>query len=190
MSEQSFEWTDELVSEFIHFAIAPGSRSDVFKHIKDFKETIASRSPQSREWEIVELKHRGCIHKLMEWQKYRCYTQPTFEGPGQQISLSWALEPKNECNIHAVKRLSDGEVFRVGDEVTALLNGCPRFVFTIEKFEIRGKEMRIDGQQVSKEFVNWTLKSIQKAAKPDPPKVPLFLYPSEIEKVKNWIKTL
>lgn len=66
-------------------------------------------------WEILEFIGYGGIYKLMPWKKMK-YSEPHFDRPGHQISLSWALANPN-FNIHSVKRLSDGEVFSVGDKM-------------------------------------------------------------------------
>jgi hypothetical protein len=74
---------------------------DYFEEIKE----------PSKEWEIVAFKHKRRVDDIRtKW------SDGTFTGGcGQNIFL----EKSDEWAIYSVKRLSDGEVFSVGDEVEA-----------------------------------------------------------------------
>ncbi len=87
--------------------------SEYYKQaLEQFK---ASKKPK-KEWEIVAFKHRGKIAALIEdWREG--FSQPHFKYPRQMMSLSWALNPANDCTIHSVRRLSDGETLNVLDWV-------------------------------------------------------------------------
>jgi len=141
MSEQ-FSWTDELTMEFAvkwlndrvkwavchDFAAAP---EPIQIELKKFKE---SKQPKP-EWEIVSYRHKsGAIVNRRE------------------INISVA--PENEYIINCVRRLSDKEVFAIGDKFTANA-GCD---LTIKSFAIEGSFIKV----WSIEYGYWLLKDIKK----------------------------
>src|SRR5205809_6198326 len=97
MSDKVFEWSDELVTEYIRELLV-GELGLKSNHMEQFKK---SKQPkEDKEWEILECKGAdGDIH----W-----YNHKLCLGADRWV-------PK--CTIHSVKRLSDGEVFTVGDFV-------------------------------------------------------------------------
>jgi hypothetical protein len=112
-----FQWTDELVKEFILTECNKDntwSSEGVDWWFKKFK---ASKQPQP-EWEILEGIHlSGFVHAWVEMKvfPYGC--------------------AKNGCSIHSVRRLSDGEVFTVGEE----FKGIPGKRHLITRFEVVDK---------------------------------------------------
>lgn len=83
--------------------------------IEKLIEAKKERDKVKRDWEIVSFKSHGLIYNLMDWRKYRCYTQPTFAAPGHEVSQEWALQ-QPEFSIHSVRRLSDNSVWAVGED--------------------------------------------------------------------------
>jgi hypothetical protein len=131
MSE--FKWTDELVKEFVKFPILARetSKDVVDMNMRHFKEYVTLRNEKpvyqqpKQDWEIVE----------------RC-------GAGR-LPIDYLNWP-----IHSVKRLSDGEVFTVGDRVGYGFDVTPNQFF-IESFHIYDKWMAVRGGGV--EAVDITL---------------------------------
>lgn len=171
MSE--FKWTDELAKEFAFGKVSGRTKRAQNDLLDQFK---ASKQPKP-EWEILAIMHRGEIAKLMFWPSY---SQPHFEYPGQQIALDWALNPNNGCKIHSVKRLSDGEVFTVGDAIDV---GHLR-PFNINRFEPIGNTLLITWGGAN----GAGLSSLKKWAGYPPMPIPVFLYPHEMEKLKELLK--
>ena len=104
--EKEFQWTDALVKHFVisfnnTVGLIPGV-DPIGQEMKKWKEKMnrlfsradSKQAPDSKEWEILEIKSpngtRFNYHK-------------SFDGMGY--------------SIHSVKRLPDGEVFTVGDEL-------------------------------------------------------------------------
>ncbi len=105
MSESNFEWTDELVMEFIEYRRNYGSFNDVFKAFKKSHPKAEHKDYEILEWDSSSFKGGGC-------------------GVKDEEMASWGF------NIKSVKRLSDGEVFSVGDRVNN--------EWTITEFQIDG----------------------------------------------------
>ena len=132
MSE--FKWTDELVKEFMKdFVIHPNWKTFGDDWIEEFK---ASKQPKP-EWEILE------------------------DASGKKGDPNFSAITRNHPHweythypIHSVKRLSDGEVFTVGDRVGYGFDGTPNQFF-IESFHIYDKWMAVRGGGV--EAVDITL---------------------------------
>lgn len=101
----NFKWTDDLVREFaigfIHFE--SGS-----KQIEKFKQ---SKQPK-KDYEILEFKHRGDLF-VKSYSEY-------YNSKKYICSLNHIPE---KSEIISVKRLSDGEVFTVGEKVVHKTDG-------------------------------------------------------------------
>ena len=161
MSE--FKWTDELVKEYVKDVYrelskwAPWSDQHKLAATTVFDRFKASKQPKP-EWEILEVKGpSGAIYVNVEWnEKYQGYS------------------------IHSVKRLSDGEVFTVGDGVKykGVTGTIPRF--NIEKFKIAGTSL------LAGEANRWV--NIIYVSKCAPQPIPVYLTPAEVEKLKTLLK--
>ena len=84
------------------------------------------------------------------------------------------------CSIHSVKRLSDGEVFTVGDFVSTI---DKQTVNDIQKFQISGNKMLLI-------FDGWDSQwlqdiQLQKVVPAKP--IPVLLTPAQIEKLKTLL---
>lgn len=116
ITENKFEWTDELVSEFVFFKSRfnfPEFKDivEAFKKYKlgnDFlwaeRENESQQNTIQKDWEIVRAIWRG-----------------------------------NNTEIESVRRLSDGEVFSLGDDVGYSQN--PYKTFKIDSFNVIGHNM-------------------------------------------------
>jgi hypothetical protein len=131
MSE--FFWTDETVLAFAkaYRGAQPGKFGDWERDLMGaFK---ASKQPKP-EWEILAYMDVSCISDL----------------PAAILTkdnTAWNRAAIRSYPIHSVKRLSDGEVFTVGQRRLDKNRGC----FHITAFEIVGYEMRVtgpDGSQI------------------------------------------
>ena len=153
MSE--FIWTDELLGELLSKVTSyyPGGNYWA-DEIAAFK---AAKQPKP-EWEILLYKNRdGNPHP--------------FEGAGDMSCTNMG------CKIHSVKRLSDGEVFTVGDAV-----------------EIEGgKRMRpiylfsIDADTLMVRFHEYASVSFNMISKPSI--VPVYLTRAQLEKLLTLLNT-
>lgn len=112
MSTDNFVWDDESVKHYALWYKSINSNTELLKEerfagkkiIDIYKILINEPKQQSvcKDWEIVSLKHKYCSsvnywHPLKGWQH-------------EDIDFV-------NYEIHSVRRLSDGEVFSVGDEV-------------------------------------------------------------------------
>jgi hypothetical protein len=100
-----FQWTDELVSEaclYAGFAINTRTlKEDVAKQVPPLIQKFKEEHTKPKvEWEIVKMiNNDGWVHD----------------------SGAYGFPCKEEnCKIHSVRRLSDGEVFSLGDDVECM----------------------------------------------------------------------
>jgi hypothetical protein len=157
-TDNNFQWNDLTVAEFAKNLAGDIRLTTIIHKLDIFK---ASKQ-KKKEWEIIEFLRNGDVFKLMDWQKYRCYTQPTFETTFGQISLEWALDGKNGCKIHSVRRLSDGEVFTVGDKVRVQPeSGNWHREYDILYFQANGNKMKVCSDQYT-----YFIEDLHKAKQP------------------------
>lgn len=117
-----FKWTVDLLAEFIRdYADKDGTAAELMEQFKE------SKQPKP-EWKVLSLKHGSTLYTWTDRNKTFCY-----EGPGQDVSLDWALESGFEIN--SVKRLSDGMEFSVNDFIEFDDFG-PTGAAKIDKFKI------------------------------------------------------
>jgi hypothetical protein len=154
--DKEFFWNDDTVKEFCSFAFAPCDprhwKLDSF--ISDFKEKWKFDHKPKPEWEVLEMK-----------------------GPSgaRYVNVqSWHLKDFPLYKIHSVKRLSDGEVFTVGDIVGA---NCRL------NMPIKGFKAQTGAEKVLVCFHNATDTYLDyiKHAKEEP--VPVSLTPTQLEKL-------
>jgi len=115
---KEYTWSDELVEDILMGVIS--SRTAAKMAIAEFKNDARYRQPK-QEWEILEFDY-GIIfreHDDSYWSR----------GAWVNYNLS-----KNR-KIRKVKRLSDGEVFSVGDEVCFQKQSNPNWV--IDNFFVK-----------------------------------------------------
>lgn len=118
-------WTDEKVAEFFKehwircFLKRAGGKSDI-EFIKDYREQ--STSP-SKEWEIL---NRSIYNEEFGW---------SIHTPNNKC-----IED-HICKIHSVKRLSDNEVFTIGDSICLRLYPAFDVVQPISKIEIENGKL-------------------------------------------------
>lgn len=121
-----FQWTDELVKKFANDLFVDKMADD--KAVADFKSSY-SVSSSGKDWEIQCL----VVDTRNFWlQKNGLYKNELF---GEECSAEVIMKWPNFKYIHSVKRISDGEIFSIGDSVRY----CPasRYgSFVIEKIWI------------------------------------------------------
>jgi hypothetical protein len=163
-----FKWDEERVLEFVKKYGLPPSFTTWKKMIESFK---ASKQPKV-EWEIVVGKNdKGYIFK---WAK----GQPHFMD--DKVSST--------CFIHSVKRLSDGEVFTVGDIVECSALNMP---LPIAKFEIVSSSMRVcfcNGLQADLSYVRKVKIKLPEVPKELGDYQPVYLLPHQLEKLLSLLK--
>jgi hypothetical protein len=141
MSE--FKWDDKTVKDFCWFAYAPGSQvhPELDRFISEYKDYWAHMHRPKPEWEILSYEDRRSMSDM-----------PI--GRVDRRHHFWNIAVVSNWPIHSVKRLSDGEVFTVGDRVGYGFDGTPNQFF-IESFHIYDKWMAVRGGGV--EAVDITL---------------------------------
>jgi hypothetical protein len=111
-NNKDFQWTDSLVEEFHQwYAENKGKFED---HLREFKFQKLNGEKRHPEYEIVSMK---------------CKTSGVLYHNKQQISH--CLQRSNFYAIHSVRRLSDGEVFSVGDQIDATGEKCRIIGFNV-----------------------------------------------------------
>ncbi len=136
MSEQ-FKWNDEYVKQFVAEVIL-GKHESCQSAIEKFKE---SKQPKP-EWEIVSFKgnESGAI----------------MAAGSQQCGDAYLLKHPEMYFIYQVKRLSDSEIFTIGDKVEAYKDKKP----TIRSFELTNdNRMKVFTNEVTG---FWWLRDINK----------------------------
>lgn len=101
-------WTDELVAEFVKKTVEAELVGANYVSIEYFKA-----SKTKKDWEIVEFKHVG-VGIMPKDKDGTFYTQR--KNDNWAMKESDCLENPHDYSIHAVRRLSDNVVFRVGDK--------------------------------------------------------------------------
>jgi hypothetical protein len=168
MSNKQFEWTDELVKEFMIYYSEIDSVVDgvdpILKEAQKFKKDWEKRNAPIPEYEILSFRDpcSDAQHRIVAYQSHHL----TYE----QWSQSW-LNAK--APIHSIRRTKDGEVFTVGDTV--------RHVDGDYTNDIKGFYLPCD--DTSEVWFYWTdfketVKSLDNFKKDNPqispPKSPLF----------------
>lgn len=127
--QDTFQWTDELVLQFVNKCFQFTSLSVTEQSVQQFK---SSKSPK-KEWEIVAFleESSATLWKLREDGLYRC--DRFLDQPG--YPLQSFLDDRDP--IHSVRRLSDGEVFTKNEVVETPKDGQHH----IGGFEIVGNDI-------------------------------------------------
>lgn len=117
-------WNDDLVTQFILDRIPFYNNGKIVSAmIREFK---ASKQSVSLDWEIVSIVTKnGCLGVY----------------GGGSLSLDNLNDPENK--IYAVRRIKDGEVFTVGDNIISIYYGYNPKARTIKSFVIDGTEIMI-----------------------------------------------
>lgn len=160
----SWIWTDELVLELLEKMTSMEGHENRWRAIERFK---ASKQPKP-EWEILEYKHGGITD-----------LPPAIVG---QKSIWWNQAVCNNWPIHSVKRLSDGEVFSVGDKFWIKQQAGEYWVIYKIEIGIEG-----DIRFISPSGYNWGLKLALKHPIHQST-MPVYLTPSQLEKLLTLLK--
>jgi hypothetical protein len=127
--EKKFEWTDEKIVEFVNYTLNHSSAfTGRYQDLEDFKKLHT----KSKEWEIIRfhyLSPDNCNHVYLKGNGEYCYGSGEYGG-----SLESLTRYGSSWGIHTVKRLSDGEELKVGDDTQ---HG------KIEGFEIYDQFLRV-----------------------------------------------
>lgn len=108
MNKDNFQWTDELVSEFIgRDSIHSGN---VYADIHRFKQ---SKQQYNKDWEIVSIKGQE-TNTVYTKKENNTWVNSNNNGFIHDYNKD---DGSSGCYIYSVRRLSDNEVFTVGEEV-------------------------------------------------------------------------
>jgi len=118
-----FKWNDELVKEFAWRFLNNFPSVKLPESINEFKQ---SKQPK-REWEIVSFRHID--YGIMFRQDDGYFHHISSHGRGWCISESDALK-RGAMSIFSVKRLSDSEVFSMGDRIQSKTRLSEPFTIT------------------------------------------------------------
>lgn len=127
--QDTFQWTDETVLEFIQFS--KNRERHWTEFIPDIEQFKASKAPK-KEWEIVAFKSITCRIEFI----YNKCKDGQFRQAGSTSGEGCTEESMKEggATIHSVRRLSDGEVFVKNELVGTPSDGQHH----IGGFEVRG----------------------------------------------------
>jgi hypothetical protein len=169
MSE--FVWDQQSVAEFaqsIYTEFINGRlvSFDAKIYAEKFK---ASKQPKP-EWEIVSF---WCNNALFEWDAEKDGHYVKHE---HRWTRTTAYTPKH-CTIRTVKRLSDGEVFTVGD---IILDPNKGYSVEITSLQLAYTLLVYHGD------MGWRLKDVHRAAQQAIKEV-VLLTPAQIEKLKTLL---
>jgi hypothetical protein len=151
MSQDKFEWTDTRILEFVGFLCGRGMEiTQLGNELRLFKE-----EKTKRDWEVLALKRRdGAV--IEKGSEPRFDTLAKLEG--------WA--------IYTVCRLSDGELFSIGDEVEIKIgafnqstggDGWQMFKSTVTKINVWDNKVSLECGRCSGSLTN-----AKKVTKPKP----------------------
>jgi hypothetical protein len=168
MSNKQFEWTDELVKEFMIYYSEIDSVVDgvdpILKEAQKFKQDWEKRNAPIPEYEILSFRDpcSDAQHRIVAYQSPHLTRE--------DWAKSWL---RANAPIHSIRRTKDGEVFTVGDTV--------RHVDGDYTNDIKGFYLPCD--DTSEVWFYWTdfketVKSLDNFKKDNPqispPKSPLF----------------
>jgi hypothetical protein len=151
MSNKQFEWTDATVLEFM------GVKGLVT--IEEFKKDWEKRNQPIPEYEILSFDGS----KFSEEQVRAAAKFGEYDPNG--IYVAYALQ--HNFPIHSVRRLSDGEVFTVGDRVC--YKPKPEVKWEIDNFRLRA-----DGKLVARSKNDEMVEFVDDDLQISPLKTPLF----------------
>lgn len=123
MTEDKFKWDENNVTELLYHLSKKTNwvHSQMCKWAEDFKQSKLQSQDKQIGWEIVEFKTKdGHLAIKQSEPRFGLHWRVM---KGESIgwcSYSTCIE---DYNIHSVKRLSDGEVFTVGDKVESYFGG-------------------------------------------------------------------
>jgi hypothetical protein len=103
-NNKDFQWTDDLVNDYVS-RIVTGTLGFQHNHMENFKKEIGEK--RHPEYEILSVKSN--------WSEV-VYSD--------QSEISRYYSAPTHFAIHSVRRLSDGEVFSVGDQIDATGEKC------------------------------------------------------------------
>jgi len=104
---EQFQWTNELVMEFVNFHDEQKGIHWLSEDIEKFKQSKSKK--EEPQWEILEFQSNDGNLLVLDGKKWK------YRNDTNSISdIDFLI--KNYA-IHSVKRLSDGEVFSVGDSL-------------------------------------------------------------------------
>jgi len=103
MDNKYFVWDEKTIKDYGEFTYFTWKSKGYYNREEGFKEFLQSKQPK-RDWQIESFK-TGVVGKYYEKKDFGDYWE-------QQLPDMLSKYP-----IHSVRRLSDGEIFVVGDEV-------------------------------------------------------------------------
>lgn len=115
-SNKDFQWTEQLVKDMIEFGKKYNyPMSDSYNLIKDFKSSHLSGGGEG--WEILSYKAPFLGEDDVIFKKTATGGFTTCSPMLYYYYNESVLKARPEASIHSVRRLSDGEVFSIGDRV-------------------------------------------------------------------------
>jgi len=121
ITENKFEWTDELVKDFVRENFNCNELNYLPHAIWQFKNRKQQNTIQ-KDWEIISVE---------DGVKNGSYSKGKIVFIESEDERSWI---KSNIKIHSVKRLSDGEIFSVGDIIEIGFANIDKG--SIDRFEI------------------------------------------------------
>lgn len=139
MNNDNFVWTDELVAEY--------SLASQKLTIFEFKR---SKTIPKKEYEILSYIDPDIISDVQNLNVI-----------DNKHSVKWFIAERCNYKIHSIKRLSDGEVFAIGDNVSFIFSER-QYEFTINEMTTGGLTIAVIGKSKDGNPFNWDLMSLKK----------------------------
>jgi hypothetical protein len=127
MSKDNFQWDDKLVTEIVAQSHRDGFHQlplGIYDRVQDFKASHQPKEPSKpeKDWEIVAyscwfMGFNDIIFRKEENGNFRTFD---YRLTPDQKQHAFPEDAITNSKIHSVKRLSDNEVFSVGDELCEL----------------------------------------------------------------------
>jgi hypothetical protein len=128
MSNKQFEWTNEEVYEYHNWIMTNRILNWSAKEtVERWKNERGEKS--TPEYEILSFIGTGQANKgdIFSINEDGTYSVPVWRRVGLEgLRLEHFFEGENVTAIHSVRRLSDGEVFTLGDRLDRMLDDCPQ----------------------------------------------------------------
>lgn len=153
MTDKDFVWDEKTVREIIDAAMC-NVKDYVMDNDRFVSDFIASKQTIEIDWKVVAVSDKYGDHKIFELD------EATDKIDGQSYNYVVNVRVGNRFNIHSVKRLSDREVFSIGDSCGGI--GL-KVVAPIGKFSINEQSIIVSGCNDNGSAFQCPLQDLQKA---------------------------
>ncbi len=109
MDNKEFVWDEKTIKDYGEFTYFTWKSKGYYNREESFREFLQSKQPK-RDWQIESFKLNGNIYTHEGGKSSWYWRQPKGSAQNETTLLSTAT-------IESVRRLSDGEIFKIGDKI-------------------------------------------------------------------------